>query len=88
MNLEYRTELIKKYPDEQEKLLDYSQMEIFEIAKGKDLLTQDNVDSLAKFNQDQQNYLEHPVDKINLEEVQNKINVLKEIYMTSQKKNS
>jgi len=86
LGLKFRKELIEQYPDEQEKLLDYSQMEIFKTAKERALISQDNFDNLEKYNQYQQDYLVHPTDKIGPVEVQNKIKDLRKIYMTSQQK--
>lgn len=86
LGLKFRKELIEQYPEEQEKLLIYSQMEIFKTAKEKNLISQDNFDNLEKYNQYQQDYLIHPKYKIDLEEVQDKIKDLRDIYITVNQK--
>ncbi len=78
----FRNELSKKYPNEQEKLMDYSQMEIFKAAKERELITQENLENLKKYNQYRQDYINRPKDKIRIEEVN--IKDLRDIYINIQ----
>jgi len=83
--LKFRYELLKQFPEEEEKLLAFSQMEIFETAEEKNLISKDSFDNLEKYNQYRQDYFIHPKDKIDIEEVQNNIKDLRDIYIKVQK---
>jgi len=81
LGLEFRNKLMKQYPREQEKIVDYSEMELFKAVKEKNLISQDNLENLEKYFQYRQEYFTQPKKEVSLDIVKQNIEDLRDIYI-------
>ena len=77
----YAGKLIKKLSKEQEKIITYSEKEIFKVAKENNLITQDNFEYLEKYFQYRQDYFTPSKKEVSLEKAQEYIKTIRDIYL-------